>query len=206
MNYKKIDIKNCTCYYFVDIMRVRCINFSDILLDKKSDKNISIYDFWYKIFIGAEPLRIWFDKIYGFIKIFDGIRYLVLFGPERLNTIYDRINYLVSEKSGVTYSVNHDFIRIKIDSYNSLPTEKAWALHNFIVLIKSVVNKNKNDYFYNIFLEKGLYEDKSYKQYFRWMFVYYKCYISIELMFLKELMSIRQANHKSAIFVTAGIF
>ena len=112
-------------------------------------------------------MRIWFDKIYGFIKIFDGIRYLVLFGPERLNTIYDRINYLVSEKSGVTYSVNHDFIRIKIDSYNSLPTEKAWALHNFIVLIRSVVNKNKNDYFYNIFLEKGLYEDKSYKQYFR---------------------------------------
>ena len=97
--------------------------------------------------MGAEPLRIWFNKIYGFIKIYDGIRYLVLFGPERLNTIYDRINYLVSEKSGVPYSVNHNFIRIKIDSYNFLPTEKAWALHNFIILIKSVVNKNKNDYF-----------------------------------------------------------
>ena len=45
MNYKKIDIKNCTCYYFVDIMRVRGINFSDILLDKKTDENILIYDF-----------------------------------------------------------------------------------------------------------------------------------------------------------------
>ena len=97
--------------------------------------------------MGAEPLRIWFNKIYGFIKIYDGIRYLVLFDPERLNTIYDTINYLVSEKSGVPYSVNHNFIRIKIDSYNFLPTEKAWALHNFIILIMSVVNKNKNDYF-----------------------------------------------------------
>ena len=206
MNYKKIDIKNCTCYYFVDIMRVRGINFSDILLDKKTDENILIYDFWYKTFMGAEPLRIWFSKIYGFIKIYDGIRYLVLFDPERLNTIYDTINYLVSEKSGVPYSVNHNFIRIKIDSYNFLPTEKAWALHNFIILIKSVVNKNKNDYFWNIFLEKGLYEDKSYTQYFRWMFEYYTCYISIELMFLKELMPITQANNKSAIFVTTGIF
>ena len=45
MNYKKIDIKNCTCYYFVDIMGVRGINFSDILLDKKTDENTLIYDF-----------------------------------------------------------------------------------------------------------------------------------------------------------------
>ena len=36
--------------------------------------------------------------------------------------------------------------------------------------------------------------------------VYYKCYILIELTFLKELMLLRQANEKSAIFVTIGIF
>ena len=41
---------------------------------------------------------------------------------------------------------------------------------------------------------------------FTLIFVYYKCYISIELTFLKELMLIRQANQKSAIFVTIGIF
>ena len=34
------------------------------------------------------------------------------------------------------------------------------------MLIKSVVNKNKNHYYYNIFLEKGLYKDKSNTQYF----------------------------------------
>ena len=32
------------------------------------------------------------------------------------------------------------------------------------------------------------------------MFVYYKCYIKIELMFLKELMLIKQVNQKSVIF------
>ena len=37
------------------------------------------------------------------------------------------------------------------------------------------------------------------------MFVHYKRYISIELMFLKELMLVRQVNQKSAIFVTTGI-
>ena len=40
------------------------------------------------------------------------------------------------------------------------------AFHNIIILIKSVVNKNKNKYYYNRFLEKGLYKYKSYKQYF----------------------------------------
>ena len=55
--------------------------------------------------MGGKPLRIWFVKIDGFIKIYDGIRYLVLFGPERYNAIYDRINYFISEKSGITYSI-----------------------------------------------------------------------------------------------------
>ena len=31
---------------------------------------------------------------------------------------------------------------------------------NVIILIKSVVNKNKNEYYYNIFFEKGSYKDK----------------------------------------------
>ena len=37
------------------------------------------------------------------------------------------------------------------------------------------------------------------------MFEYHKCYIMIELTFLKELMLIRQANQKSVIFVAVGI-
>ena len=40
----------------------------------------------------------------------------------------------------------------------------------------------------------------------RWMFVFYKCYIMIELAFLKELMLIKQVHQKSVIFVLNGIF
>ena len=32
---KEIDVKNCTCYYFGDIMMVLGIDFCNILLDKK---------------------------------------------------------------------------------------------------------------------------------------------------------------------------
>ena len=45
---KEIDIKNCTCYYFDDIMNIGAFNFNNILLDKKSYEksyeNILIYD------------------------------------------------------------------------------------------------------------------------------------------------------------------
>ena len=71
-----------------------------------------------------------------------------------------------SGKSGITDSINHNFGRIRIDSYDSLPIEKLLTFHNVIILIKSVVNKNKNEYYYNIFLEKGLYKDKSNTEYF----------------------------------------
>ena len=93
--------------------------------------------------MGAKPLRMWFEKIDGFIKIFDGIRYLVLLASERYNAIYDKIRYLVSENSGITDSINHNFARIRIDSYNSLPIEKTLTFYNIIILIKSVDNTNK---------------------------------------------------------------
>ena len=50
-----------------------------------------IYDISYKTFMGAKPLLIRFAKIDGIIKIYDGTRHLVLFGPERYHAIYGRI-------------------------------------------------------------------------------------------------------------------
>ena len=45
---KKIDIKNCACYYFDDIINGTNINYSDILLDEKLYENISVYGILYK--------------------------------------------------------------------------------------------------------------------------------------------------------------
>ena len=108
-----------------------------------------------------------FDKIEGFIRVRGGeFRSLVLFDFGLFDKICDKIKYLISAKGGITDSINHNFGKIRIDSYNSLPIEKILTFHNVIILIKSVVNKNKNEYYYNIFLEKGSYKDKSNTQYF----------------------------------------
>ena len=42
--FKKIDIKNRTCYYFNDIIKIQDFDFNNILLDEKSCENILIYD------------------------------------------------------------------------------------------------------------------------------------------------------------------
>ena len=95
------------------------------------------------MFVVEKPLRIWLDKIEGFIKTDNEIRYLILF---ECNEIYYKIRYLISKKSGIKYSISYNFPRIRNDSCNSLPIEKILTFHNVIILTKSIVNENKNHY------------------------------------------------------------
>ena len=117
-----------------------------------------IYDISYKTLIDSKPLRIRFFKVDGIVRIYDGTRYLTLFGSEKCEAIYNRIRYLISKKSGITYIFSHYFAKIKVDSYDSLPIEKRLTFHNVIIHIKSVLNKDKNHQYYKIFLGKCSYQ------------------------------------------------
>ena len=90
--FRKVCIKNSMCSYFDDIIKFEDFVIDNVLIDEKSHKNILIYDISYKTLIGQKKR---FGKIDGFIRIYDGSRYLVLFGPEQYDAIYNRIRYLV---------------------------------------------------------------------------------------------------------------
>ena len=45
----------------------------------------------YRTLIGTKQLHIKFDKIDGFIRVYNGTRYLVLFGSEKYDVLYNRI-------------------------------------------------------------------------------------------------------------------
>ena len=98
--FKKVCIKNRTCYYFDDIIKLGDFDIDNILIDKKSHiliiLIILIYGISYKTLSLSKHLRIRLDKIDGFIRIYDVTRYLTLFGFEKYDTIYDRIRYLIS--------------------------------------------------------------------------------------------------------------
>ena len=90
---------------------------------KKKKENILIYEISYKTSAGAKLLCIRFDKVGGFIKLHDKVRYLVLFDYSYCDKLCDKFKCLISEKSGSTDSIDHNFVRIRNDSYNSLPIE-----------------------------------------------------------------------------------
>ena len=79
-------------------------DLDNILIDEKSHKNILIYGILYKSLIDPKLFWIKFDKIDGFITIYDGTRHLTFFGSENYNAIYYRIRCLVSLKA-----VSHTF-------------------------------------------------------------------------------------------------
>ena len=108
--------------------------------------------------IVPKPLRIRFDKIDGFIRIYDGSRYLVLFDIEKYDVIYNRIRYFISQKSGITYVFSHYYTKIEVNSCYSLPIEKTLTLYNVIIHIKSVLNEDENHYYCSKFLEKCCYQ------------------------------------------------
>ena len=80
------------------------------------------------------------------IRIYDQTRYLVLFGSEKYDSIYNKIRYLISVKSCITCIISHNYAKIKVDSYDSLPLEKTMLFHDVIILIKLVFNKDKTNY------------------------------------------------------------
>ena len=75
--FKKVNIKNSTCCYFGDIIKLEDFDTDNISIDKT--------------LIGSKALGIRFDKIDWFIRIYDGTRYLTLFNSEIYIAINDRI-------------------------------------------------------------------------------------------------------------------
>ena len=87
-----------------------------ILIDTKSHENILVYNISYKSLIDSMPLRIRFDKIDGFIRGYDGIRYLVLTGSQKHDSIYNRTGYFISVKNDITYKFSQNYAKVKADS------------------------------------------------------------------------------------------
>ena len=61
-------------------------------------------------------LSIRYDKIDGFIRVYDRTRFLILFGSQKYDYIYNRIRYLLFEKGVITDIISHNYTKIEVDS------------------------------------------------------------------------------------------
>ena len=66
-------------FCFDDIIKTEEFGFDDILIDEKLYENVLVYNISYITLIGVNPIRIRFNKVHGFIKIYDGTRCLKSF-------------------------------------------------------------------------------------------------------------------------------
>ena len=91
---KNIVIRNRTCCYFNDIIKIEDLDLDNILIDGKSTKKNLVYDNSPKTLIDCKPLRIRFDKIDGFIRVYNRTRYLVLLGSGKYDSITTSLDIL----------------------------------------------------------------------------------------------------------------
>ena len=75
-----------------------------------------------------------------------------MFGSEKIWCHFQYDN-LINLKKGISYIIYDNYAKTKIDSADDLPLEKILILCNVAILIEPVLNKNQNQYYYNIFLE-----------------------------------------------------
>ena len=134
-----------------DIQRLFCIQRFFLFRDSFIIREVFLFRNIFilrDIFIGfgLNLLRISFDEVREFVKVYDGIRYLLLFVSEKYDAFSNRIRYLLSQKSCITYVSFHNKSKIKIGSYDSLSLEKMLTLRIAIFLLKSVLHKDKNQY------------------------------------------------------------
>ena len=95
-------------------------------------------------FICSMQLRINFNKTAGFIKICDGIRYLVLFSY-LYDKIFDKIKFLMKKWKKVLQIALNIILQKSELIHNILSLlNRILIFHNVIILIKSVVNENKS--------------------------------------------------------------
>ena len=85
-NIKQINIKNRTYYFFNDMINIKDFDSSLLKIDKKSYKNIGIYNIWYIIIEKTDdyenirsvnPLYLMISEVIGHIEEKNGNKYLV---------------------------------------------------------------------------------------------------------------------------------
>ena len=105
---KDIDIKNCTYYFFNEIINIKKFGSSNIKKNKKSYKNILIYiigyvtnkDLKYKKINSVNPLLLFFSKMNEYFEETNGNKYLTLFPTNESKEKIKRFQELWSKIRG----------------------------------------------------------------------------------------------------------
>ena len=169
---KQINIKNRTNYFYNDVINLDEFDGSKIKVERKNFNDIDIY------YLGCEykkkitecneinsvnPLYLRIKDMKGqFKKGKDGnVWYLILFGDaDVLRTfanIWESIRAKIEENIDGIVQYDEDYMKIKFESNDNLPTDNIVNMHLVTIIIRSVFAQN-GKFYPQLLLDDALYE------------------------------------------------
>ena len=136
---KDISMKNCSYYFFNDIINIKKIDPNNIKIDEKSYKNIIMYYIGYvtikdskyvKINI-VNPVYFIIDKLNGYFEE-NGNKYLMLVSTneseetiKKYQELWSKIGDLIRSMTKHSDDYDEEYMKIKFNSDDQLPLNKA---------------------------------------------------------------------------------
>ena len=170
---KQINIKNRTYYFYNDIIDLKNFDARLLKIDKKSYKNIGIYNIGYitikKIddyenIYSVNPLYLIIAHASGYIEEKGVNKYLVFDSTDKnkellkkYNDVWNGIKNKIKEVSDSECDYEKDYMKIKFNSDDNLPLNKPLKFHNMTITIRSVFEEDGKLY-PQLFLDDTLYE------------------------------------------------
>ena len=170
---KQINIKNRTYYFYNDIIDIENFDAKLLKIDKKSNKNIDIFNIEYvtKKKIGdcmninsVNPLYLGTTRVNGYIEEKDSNKYLVFDSTDenkellkKYNDVFNGIMSKIREIDDDWLEYAKDYIKIKFSSNDDLPLNKSLKFSLITITIRCVF-KEDNELNPQVFLDDTLYE------------------------------------------------
>ena len=158
---KQINIKNRTYYFYNDIINLDEFDGSKIKVDRKNFNDIDIYYLGYEykkkitecneinsvnpLYLRIKDMKGQFKKSKG-----DNVWYLIISGDENIFrifvNIYKSFRAKIEENAGGIVQYDKDYMIIKFESNDNLPTDNTVNMRRVIIIIRSVFAQNGKFY------------------------------------------------------------
>ena len=170
---RQINIKNGTYYFYNDIIDLKKFKSNLLKIDKKSYKNISIYNIAYitiktiddcENIYSVNPLYLCVDHANGYIEGKNGNKYSIFDSTDenkkllkKYNDVWNGIKDKIKKVSSGKCDYENDYLKIRFNSDDNLPLNKPLNFHNMTITIRSVFEEDGKLYL-QVFLDDTLYE------------------------------------------------
>ena len=170
---KQINIKNPTYYFYNDIIDLENFDARLLKIDKKSYKDIGIYNIGYvtKKKIGdcmninsVNPLYLGITHANGYIEEKDSNKYLVFDSTDenkellkKYNDVFNGIRDKIKEINSNECDYEKDYMKIKFNSDDDLPLNKSLKFRLMTITIRHVIEED-GKFYPQVFLDDTFYE------------------------------------------------